>query len=138
MSILRALAVQIRIISLDQVARGWFPAATDAIAKAKAALCRLEHCGLICRRIVEAHPIVPLPRPMFTWKPTESDPSDDVLEEIAAKSNDRWSTTTPRSRSIMHQAKPLGCSEPLVMFVMRSTAKPHTISIFQRSFSATG
>lgn len=91
MSILRALAVQIRIVSLDQVARGWFPAATNAKAEAMAALCRLEHCDLICRRLVEAHPVIPLPRPMFIWKPTESDPSDDVLEEIAAKSSDRWS-----------------------------------------------
>ena len=92
MSILRALAVQIRIASLDQIARGWYPSGTSATAEAKAALCRLEHCGLICRRIVEAQPIVPLPRPIFAWKPADPPPSNEVLEEIAEKSNDRWSS----------------------------------------------
>lgn len=89
-SILRALAVQVRIASRDQIKRGWFGAAPTSCELTDDALMRLTSAGLIQSRIVEAHPILELKRPLFTWRLKDREPTDATFESLAEVIRARW------------------------------------------------
>lgn len=91
LSVARALTLQVHILSHDQIARGWFNQTVDGTQAAADSLQRLEAAQLICRRILEAHSIKPMSRPLLAWSPGRPEPTQQALEQIALTSNRRWS-----------------------------------------------
>ncbi|MGE0761465.1 MAG: hypothetical protein AB7O38_30910, partial [Pirellulaceae bacterium] len=90
-AVLRALTLQVRVATADQVARGWFAAADDPLLAAQACLAGLEKQQLTTKRLLEAHPMLPLSTPLFSWKPGQPQPTCAELENLAAKLQARWS-----------------------------------------------
>lgn len=90
-AIMRALALQAPGMTFAQIAHGWFHHKHAAIEEAQRAVARLLSAGLIEARSVESHPLVPLERPLFSWKPGDSDPSLSRLSSTAQRARARWS-----------------------------------------------
>lgn len=88
-SLVRCLALQVRMLTLDQVTRGWFGAAA-ANGEAEEWLTVLIRASFVERRRVEAHPVVRLDRPLLSWRPGLPSPKTKVFEEIAQTSRARW------------------------------------------------
>ena len=81
--ILLALTQKVRLLSLEQIARTWWPSALPATARNRlAALPALLH-----RLTLNAHPELTLPGPLFTWRPGEADPPCGALSYRLKK---RW------------------------------------------------
>jgi hypothetical protein len=74
----------------DQVAREWFGTASDPIACAGRALERLRSGGLIDRRTLEAHPLLPQSGPLLAWKPGMPRPTHDQFQSLADRARGRW------------------------------------------------
>lgn len=89
-SILRALALQIPCLTFAQITRGWLTKSADAHAIAEQRLTRLAAAGLITQRVVEAHPVLTLDKPMFTWQPGEAPPGERRLLNLALRARERW------------------------------------------------
>ena len=94
-AILRAVAVQVRLLTLDQIARIWFANTPAPRQFAEETVCRLEEAGLLRREIVEAHPLLSLEDALLSWTPTEGMPSEEVLQDISHIAIGRW--TLPES-----------------------------------------
>lgn len=88
--ILRAIALRVRLLAPTQVARGWFRAEEAPEQSARTVIERLEGAALIARRVAEAHPIVELSRPLFSWKVGNPPPTDRELMKIAKLARERW------------------------------------------------
>ncbi len=88
--IARSLALQVSILSREQIVRGWFAQTVEGDQAAAVSLHRLQDAQLICRRIVEAHPIVPLNQPLLAWSPGNPEPTQTTLVQTAFISNCRW------------------------------------------------
>lgn len=90
LSIARALALQVRVMTVRQVAAGWFADAVDPQAAAQTVLSRLANVG-ICESLTrEAHPLLPLKAPLFVWNVGDPCPTADHWDQIAAQSRNRW------------------------------------------------
>jgi hypothetical protein len=88
--VLRALAVQVGTLSLDQIVRGWLAPGHNAEQHAESLITNLVRAKLICRRIVEAHPLICIKRPLFSWRPGKPAPNEELLSELSVKSCRRW------------------------------------------------
>lgn len=89
-SILRALALQVRLMTRDQIARIWFADTPTPNQFAEETVRRLEDAGLLRREIVEAHPLLSLEETLLAWTPYEGMPSEEVLQDISRIAIDRW------------------------------------------------
>jgi hypothetical protein len=88
-ALLRALAVQVRAFTVDQIRRGWFVEKENS--RAALECCdRLEQCDLLTRRIMEAHPSIELRSPLYAWKPGQRHPTVTDFRAIAQASQARW------------------------------------------------
>lgn len=88
--IARALALQVRMLTVNQIARVWFSDSEHSPDAANDALARLELSGLVESRLFEAHPVIRLTQPLFAWNPGEPPPSSRQLEALAEISRSRW------------------------------------------------
>lgn len=110
--IVETLAAKVRMLSLAQVARGWWGghASPRREERARARLRVLRRAGLLDEHRVNAHP-PPEPRgPVFRWSPGGRDPD---AEAVAKRLQDRW-TEAARPTTVF-VASPLaanlfGCS----------------------------
>lgn len=91
--VLRALAVQIRRASLDQIARAWFSQTENPEATARHTLTKLLRGGLVEQATIEVRRSEAATRPLFKWQPGWSDPARAELEELAEELDRRWSDT---------------------------------------------
>lgn len=89
-AILRALALQVRLMTLDQIARIWFADAPAPNDSAREAVRRLEGAALLRRHVFEAHPLLPLDEPILTWTPQDRFPTEPELQEISRAVTGRW------------------------------------------------
>ena len=89
-SLLRALALQTSCLNFAQIMRGWFAKSEDAHAATEKTLARLAAARLITQRVVEAHPVLTLDKPMFTWQPGEAPPGERRLLNLALRARERW------------------------------------------------
>jgi len=90
LSIARALALQVRLLTTEQVAKGWFQDAADPHTSAMNALARLAHAGLIEPLTQEAHPLLPLEQPLFVWNVGDPCPNPLDFVQLAVQSQMRW------------------------------------------------
>ena len=81
--ILLTLTHKVRLLSLDQIARSWWPSSSPGAARARlSALPALLH-----RLTLNAHPELTLPGPLFTWRPGLPTPPFGALSYRLKK---RW------------------------------------------------
>ena len=85
------LAVRVRVLSLGQVSRTWWPDVSPATARSR--LERLRASGLVDLHRRLAREELDLLRPLATWEPGQETPS---LASVARCAQTRWSTP-PRS-----------------------------------------
>ena len=90
LSIARALALQVRVMTVPQVAAGWFADTADPRASALTALCRLANAGLVESLTLEAHPLLPLQQPLFVWRAGDPCPNPLDFVVISVQSQARW------------------------------------------------
>lgn len=88
---MRALAVQVQGTTLDQIARALFSRQDLPSQIAEQALERLMAAGLVESRMVEAHPLEALSKPLFAWKPGDPHPTDQRLAKLSLLTRSRWS-----------------------------------------------
>lgn len=89
--IVRALTMQVRVLSHDQIARAWFTrATTTASSSAQDVVEELITAKLIQSQHFEVHPLLPLRHPLFAWEAGTAAPTDDQLRLVARESQRRW------------------------------------------------
>jgi hypothetical protein len=90
LDVLRALALQVRVFSSEQISRAFCHRIKDGCAPATKTLAALQRLDLIRSQIMEVHPLLPLDQPLFRWKPGNAHPSKEQFAAIAKASHDRW------------------------------------------------
>ena len=92
-SLLRALALQVPCLTFAQIRQGWFAKRDAAEGLVERTLTRLASSQLITERVVEAHPLQSLDKPLFTWRPCETPPGERRLTNLALRAHERWQAT---------------------------------------------
>lgn len=86
--ILRTLALKVRLLTLDQVAAGWWGPTEAGLAGARRRLARLAAAGLVRRLRVPVRPLPPLEAPVVAWHPGAPAPDFDAASWCLQS---RWS-----------------------------------------------
>ncbi len=81
------LCHHLRILSIDQIARGWWPPNRDARWRARADVNRLAQAKWLIPVTVLARPLLELPLPIFAWVPGDAEPDYSLLEDWC---RERW------------------------------------------------
>jgi hypothetical protein len=89
-SLLRALALQTPCLTREQILRGWRVGENDSTSVADASLARLLNAKLIESCVIEAHPLLPLAKPLFAWKPGDPPPSERRIKSLSEQALQRW------------------------------------------------
>ena len=84
--LLRTLTRRICILTLSQIASGWWPA-IRRLQAVRQQLRRLEVAGLVEVDCINAHPLLAVDRPLFAWQPGQPDPD---VEVISRATRERW------------------------------------------------
>lgn len=85
--ILDALSTRIHLMSLNQIARTWWPNTKNAPANAKGRLSQLQDAGLISNERLMLSPELPLAHPLLTWAPGDPIPE---FSSLAYRLTARW------------------------------------------------
>lgn len=85
--VLDALTLRVRLLSVAQVARTWWPDSRHRNAHARRVLRNLEREGLIRRTTLCAHPELSLTTPVSTWSPGLRPPEASQLSRSLQR---RW------------------------------------------------
>jgi hypothetical protein len=85
--VLEALGRCVRVLTLEQIARGWFGDDSDVAEKELAPFCNRD---LVERHSVFAHPLIEISPPAFHWKPGDPTPSDEKFTELVRHFQGRW------------------------------------------------
>lgn len=86
LDIVETLTRRVRLLSIDQVARIWWPQARSRRV-VRRRLRRLVAAGLIARTIANVHPLFDLRRPLATWSSGEEEPD---FVQVALQARTRW------------------------------------------------
>ena len=87
LDLLDTLTSRVRILPLHLAAQGWWPEARNQ-GTARRRLDLLAQAGWIECHIINAHPLLPVLQPLFTWEPGQDAPEAD---RIASAARSRWS-----------------------------------------------
>ncbi len=90
--LLQTLACKVRLLTLAQVAATWWSVSAHAQRNAKRRLMQLEAAGFLQQQFVLAEPMLPLNKPIATWRPGQADPDPNIL---AWKLQSRWPGVAP-------------------------------------------
>jgi hypothetical protein len=84
--ILESLTRRVRLLSTEQLRRIWWP---DDVARptARRRLVLLTEAGFLNRTIINAHPLLPVTRPLFAWTPAAPEPDSFAVAQCARS---RW------------------------------------------------
>jgi hypothetical protein len=83
----RVLAVSVRVLSVEQVARTWWSDSDSGRRESRRALCALEGAGVVQRVRALVHPELPLVRAVVEWKPGDETPA---FGTVAYQLQTRW------------------------------------------------
>jgi hypothetical protein len=97
-AILDTLSRRVRVISLEQVVRTWWPGASSAAPAARRRLGELRDAKLLRQVRLNARPLLPLKAPVFAWEPDADDPDPDP-DAIAYQLQSRW-RKPPRTTTV--------------------------------------
>lgn len=86
LDLLDALTLRVRMLTLRQITELWWPNGRNQ-RRARIRLELLSSAKLVEIHRVNAHPLLPVVRPLFAWQPGESEPN---CEQLAACCHDRW------------------------------------------------
>lgn len=98
--LLVSLTHKVRLLTTDQVARGWWPGAAESTACER--LQRLEGAGLLERTTVLASPLLGLTTPVFSWHPSAEAPNYGALSYLVQR---RWTQPAARTSVVVASAK---------------------------------
>lgn len=87
LDLLETLTCRVTMLSARQAIDLWWPNSKGP-HRARRCLRRLAKNGLIKRYIINVHPLLPVHRPLFRWRPGVAAPD---TERIAAEARARWS-----------------------------------------------
>ena len=88
--IVRTTTLRVRLLTAEQVARGWFAGTADTIAATRAILARLERRMLPTPRVLNAHSILKLRRPILGCGVGSSPPTEADWESVSTKAHSTW------------------------------------------------
>jgi hypothetical protein len=86
LDLIETLTRRVRLVAVSQIAKLWWSNASGS-ATARSRLRRLQSAGLVERHWINAHPLLPVTRPLVAWRPGDDDPD---TEGVAAFSKHRW------------------------------------------------
>jgi len=89
--VLRALSIQVKYFTVEQVSRGWFGARAGAVREAECLLERLAESDLAVRDTIEVYNAPQPTRPLLEWRPGDAPPTQAGLTQVAQDLADRWS-----------------------------------------------
>ena len=84
---METLTRRVRLLPMHLAAQVWWPDARNQ-GTARRRLDLLARAGWIECHLINAHPLLPVLRPLFTWEPGQDAPD---AERIASQSRSRWS-----------------------------------------------
>jgi hypothetical protein len=87
LQIVEALTTKVRLLTRDQIARGWWRPSERSQRHAADRLGVLTKAGLLDGYLVNAHPLFRVETPVFRWAPGETDPE---AEAVAERLQGRW------------------------------------------------
>lgn len=103
--ILRALTRQLRLMSLEQIARTWWQPSKHRAQYAQLRMQRLAQAGLVARYRLPAH-VLPSPAtPVFTWRPGLPPPD---YGQLSHQLRSRWSASP--QPTLCYAATPLAAN----------------------------
>jgi hypothetical protein len=77
----------VRLLSLSQIARTWWPDSAHGLEHARRSVRRLEGFSLLRRVELLVHPELPLEAPVAVWQPGSAEPS---FGQVAYRLQARW------------------------------------------------
>ena len=86
LDLLDALTLRVRLLTLRQLTELWWPNGNNQRCARHRLEC-LEAARLVEIHRVNAHPLLPVARPLFEWRPGDAEPD---CEHVAACCRDRW------------------------------------------------
>jgi hypothetical protein len=110
LGIVEALAAKVCLLSLRQIALGWWAPSKRTEEHAAERLRTLAKAGLVQRYEVNAHPPLDLVGPVVSWCPGEPEPDG---EDVSRRLRERWteaSTPTTVYAASKLAANVFGCS----------------------------
>lgn len=87
LQIVEALTTKVRLLTRDQVARGWWQPSKRRAEHTAERLRVLTAAGLLDSYRVNVHPVLRVETPVFRWAPGDSDPE---AEAVAKRLRGRW------------------------------------------------
>ena len=91
MSVVRALSIQVKYLTIEHIARGWFFEVAEPQPKATQLVDSLVRSGLVVADIIEIYDIPMPPGPLFEWKPLQPTPAFEQFSQLAELLANRWS-----------------------------------------------
>lgn len=88
--IVEALTLKTRVMTLDQIARLWWPKSKNGASDAKKRILKLRKAGCIERYQINTHPIISMVSPVTQWRPNLEVPD---FSSVAWKLKQRWILT---------------------------------------------
>lgn len=95
-AILRALSRKIRLLSLEQIARRWWPESKQPPVAARRRLRELVDAKWLVEIRSQARRLPPIEEPVATWRPDERPPD---FAAVASRLQSRWQESTGAVRA---------------------------------------
>ena len=93
LDIVETLTRRVRLLSILQIARIWWPQA-GSLRVVRRRLLRVAQSGLVTRAIVNVHPLLDISQPLARWTPGGDIPD---FREVSLQAKSRWqSASTPQ------------------------------------------
>ena len=97
----RVLTQCVRVLMTEQAAAIWWPENT-ASRTVHRRLAQLARHGWIERHVINAHPLLPVVKPLFAWSPGDEEPD---AERIAAVTQNRWTLPAEPTEIVVASAR---------------------------------
>jgi hypothetical protein len=89
------LRCKVRVFTLEQIARTWFPDAKAPLSAARKCVAKMAATGSASVTTEHLHPEVDVSRPLFEWRPGSDEPPD--LGRVAWKAKSRFRSAPLRT-----------------------------------------
>lgn len=97
-AILITLTRRVRVLTLTQIGRVWWPKAVRPERNAANRMSALEQVGMVQTCMLMAHPEIPLRRPLAKWQPGLPTPD---LKKLARSLRLRWTNSDTATRCVI-------------------------------------